>query len=169
MITLLRESLWKQFAASIDMLKNAIMHWPEESWHTRTKFFYNAYHCLIFLDYYLTIPARNFSSPLPFTIKDPAGIPENAIDDLVPDRVYSKQELLDYVELNREKCRRLIGGLTEENLAERWIEEDGGRNYAVLELLLYNMRHVQHHAAQLNMLLRRELNDAPHWVSQAVD
>ena len=26
-------------------------------------------------------------------------------------------------------------------------------NYSVVEILLYNMRHVQHHAAQLNLLL----------------
>ena len=39
-------------------------------------------------------------------------------------------------------------------------------NYPVLEILLYNMRHVQHHAAQLNLLLRQELDDAPDWVSR---
>jgi hypothetical protein len=169
MIDLLKESLWKQFGASIDMLKNAITGWPEESWETNTKVFYNAYHCLVFLDYYLTIPAQRMSSPLPFTIKDAAEIPEDAIDDLVPDRIYSKAELLDYLELSREKCRRVISNLTDEKLAERWIEVDDDRNYAVMELLLYNMRHVQHHAAQLNMLLRREINDAPRWVSRAKD
>jgi hypothetical protein len=169
MINLLKESLWKQFGASIDMLKNAIMRWPEESWDSSTKFFYNAYHCLVFLDYYITIPAEYFSSPLPFTIKAPAEIPEDAIDDIIPDRIYSRQELLDYLQLSREKCRQVVGSLTEEKLAERWIEKDSDRNYAVLELLLYNMRHVQHHAAQLNMLLRREINDAPGWVSRTKD
>jgi uncharacterized damage-inducible protein DinB len=34
------------------------------------------------------------------------------------------------------------------------------------ELLIYNMRHVQHHAAQLNMLLRERTNSAPNWVSK---
>lgn len=34
------------------------------------------------------------------------------------------------------------------------------------ELLLYNMRHVQHHAAQLNMLLRQATDSAPRWVSK---
>lgn len=34
------------------------------------------------------------------------------------------------------------------------------------ELLLYNMRHVQHHAAQLNMLLRERTNSAPNWLSK---
>jgi uncharacterized damage-inducible protein DinB len=34
------------------------------------------------------------------------------------------------------------------------------------ELLLYNMRHVQHHAAQLNMMLRQATDSAPKWVSK---
>lgn len=169
MIDIVKESLWKQFGASLDMLKNAVVLWPEERRETGKKFFYIAYHCMVFLDYYLTIPSGNISSPLPFTIKPPAEIPEDAIDDIIPDRIYSRQELLGYLQLSREKCRLLISGLTEEKLAERWIEKDGNKNFAVLELLLYNMRHVQHHAAQLNMLLRQEINDAPKWVRCAED
>jgi hypothetical protein len=38
--------------------------------------------------------------------------------------------------------------------------------YPVVEILLYNMRHVQNHAAQLNLLLQQEIDDAPRWVSQ---
>jgi hypothetical protein len=169
MLNILKESLWKQFGASIDMLKNAILLSPDEHWDAGNKFFYNAYHCLVFLDYYLTFPApKNFSPPLPFTLSDE--IPTDCIDDLVPDKIYSKQELLDYLHALREKCHQVITGLTAEKLSERWIEqEEDGRNYAMLELLLYNMRHVQHHAAQLNMLLRQGINDAPRWVSRAKD
>jgi hypothetical protein len=169
MINVLKESLWKQFGASIDMLKNAILLYPEEYWNTNKKFFYNAYHCLLFLDYYLTIPPKNFSSPLPFTLVESGDVIEGAIDDLIPDRVYSKKELLDYLQSSREKCHQLIAGLTEEKLKERWIEEEGTMNYSVLEILLYNMRHVQHHAAQLNLLLRQGINNAPDWVSRAED
>ncbi len=170
-MNVLKESLWKQFGASIDMLKNAIVLWPEENWNTDKKFFYMAYHTLVFLDYYLTIPPKDFSSPLPFTFTELPNIPEDALDDLVPDRVYSKKELLDYLQLSRNKCYSLIAGLTEEKLNERFIEEpgQGARNYSVLEILLYNMRHVQHHAAQLNLFLRQRINNAPHWVSRAED
>ena len=38
---------------------------------------------------------------------------------------------------------------------------------SIAELLLYNMRHVQHHAAQLNTLLRQHGTDAPRWVRQS--
>lgn len=33
------------------------------------------------------------------------------------------------------------------------------------ELLLYRMRHVQHHVAQLNLLLRQSVDSAPAWVA----
>jgi hypothetical protein len=46
-------------------------------------------------------------------------------------------------------------------------------DYSVLELLLYHMwhgqHHVAHHAAQLNLLLRQHVNDAPRrWAEQNV-
>ena len=169
MINTVKESLWKQFGASIDMLKNAIESIPEDHWETDKRFFYMAYHTLVFLDYYLTIPPKGFSSPLPFTIDQTGNKPDGAIDDVVPDRIYSKKELLDYLRASREKCHRIITGLTDEKLNEKWIEEDDDREFVFLELLLYNMRHVQHHAAQLNLLLRQATNNAPDWVSRAKD
>jgi hypothetical protein len=44
----LKEIIWLQFGASIDMLKNAITLCPAEFWNTEKKFWYNAYHCLFF-------------------------------------------------------------------------------------------------------------------------
>jgi hypothetical protein len=166
MITEIKESLWKQFGASIDMLHNAIAMWPEERWETKKKFFYVAYHTSVFLEYYLTNPPpKNFSAELPFTESD---VPvEDSVDDVIPNRTYSKKELLNYLQSSREKCRNAIAGLSVENISDRWVEPSGHRNYSFVELLLYNMRHVQHHAAQLNMMLRQELNNAPRWIARA--
>jgi uncharacterized damage-inducible protein DinB len=41
------------------------------------------------------------------------------------------------------------------------------RDLTVAELFLYTMRHVQHHAAQLNLLLRQKTGSATPWVSKA--
>lgn len=168
MINLIKETLWKQFGASIDMLHNAIAMWPEERWEAKKKFFYIAYHALVFLEYYLTNPPpKNFSAEYPFTESD---VPvEDAVDDVIPNRIYSKAELLNYVQSSREKCRKAIAGLTDQNISDRWVDPSGHRDYSIVELLLYNMRHVQHHAAQLNMMLRQEINDAPKWVGRAND
>lgn len=161
MLDLIKESLWKQFGASIDMLENAIELCPGEFWSTPKKFWYNAYHCLFFLDYYLTMEPVNFMPPSPFTLSE--------FTDAMPEKMYSKTELLTYLQFNRSKCLQLIAGLTQEQLQSRWINASGSMNYSVFELLLYNMRHVQHHAAQLNLILRQDINDAPRWVSRAKD
>lgn len=159
MLETLKNDLWSQFGASIDMLENAITFCPEQQWDTEQKFWYNAYHCLFFLDYYLTRDPKTFVPRAPFS--------ESEFEDRMPERVYSKQELLDYLQWNRERCRSLIAGLTAEGFTDRWINQSGSMNYSVLEILLYNMRHVQHHAAQLNLILRQTINDAPDWVFQA--
>lgn len=159
MVVSIKESLWKQFGASIDMLENAILLCPVEHWNTGTEFWYNAYHCLFFLDYYLTMDPKTFSPPTPFTLSE--------FEDSMPETVYEKHELINYLQYNREKCHSLISALTEEKLVERWINVSGSMNYSILEILLYNMRHVQHHSAQLNLLLRQSINDAPDWVSRA--
>lgn len=175
----LKDCLWKNFGAAIDMLKNAIAMFPDEQWNSNKKFFYNAYHCAVFLDYYLTIPPIHFSPILPYTLKEPNEIPEEAIDDVVPDSIYSKAELLNYVETSREKCRILIAGLTEATLLKSWLTQSPDENLdlasmdsrkcSILEILFYNMRHVQHHAAQLNLMLRQTINKAPDYVSMADD
>jgi hypothetical protein len=169
MINVLQQSLWKQFGASIDMLKNAIEQWPEALWESERRFYYMAYHTVVFLDYYLTMPAGAFVSPLPFTISATGRLPEGAIDDVLPNRIYSKAELLDYLQASREKCRRVLADLMDERVTQRWVEVGGDMDYSVLELLLYNMRHVQHHTAQLNLLLRQRTGDAPGWVARVED
>ncbi len=155
----IREPLWNQFGASIDMLENAINMCPDDFWDTEKKFWYNAYHCLFWLDYFLTLEPSTFSPPKPFTLSefDASGI--------MPERTYAKEELLSYLQASRCKCHQVISSLSmDEIINRRWINEY--RNYSVFEILLYNMRHVQHHAAQLNLLLRQNINDAPKWVWQ---
>ena len=146
-----KKALWQQFGAAIDMLENAIIACPDHLWDTDAKFWYISYHTLFYLDYYLT--EGDFIPPVPFTLSemDPAGI--------LPDRTYNKTELLNYLQYGRDKCHNMIAELA--TGAEMFSEK-----YSFIEILLYNMRHVQHHAAQLNLLLRQGMDDAPDWVSR---
>lgn len=167
MLATIKEGLLTQFGAGIKMLENTISLCPEENLATDRRFFYMSYHVLVFLDYYSTIPSpETFTAPLPFTFTEAENLPPEAIDDILPDRIYTKTELLHYLETSREKCRRVINSLTVEKLAERWIEKDGDMDYSVFEILLYNIRHVQHHAAQLNLLLRQKTDTASKWVAR---
>lgn len=147
-----KKIIWQQFGAAIEMLENAIIACPDHLWDTETKFWHIGYHTLFYMDYYLT--AGDFTPPPPFTLSE--------LDDsgVLPDRTYTKTELLDYLQYGRTKCRGLIETLVTG-------QEVFSKRYSVFEILLYNMRHVQHHTAQLNLLLRQGMNDAPDWIPKA--
>jgi hypothetical protein len=152
--------IWQQFGAAIDMLENAVLACPEEVWSDRTRqpqFWYVTYHALFWLDLYLSDSLDGFAPPPPFKLDDmEAGV--------IPDQ-YTREELQKYVEHGREKCRTVIANLSDEKAEQRcgfeWVDVSHA------ELLLYNMRHVQHHVAQLNLILRQTIDSAPGWVSKA--
>jgi len=162
MESLLREITWGQFGAAIDTLERAVNACPEGLWGDRSKqpeYWYTVYHTLFWLDYHLSETETGFTPPEPFGLEemDPAG--------LLPPRVYTKAEMLAYLGHGRRKCRARIAGLTAEGARRHCGFER--RDMSVAELLLYNMRHVQHHAAQLYLILRRETDSTPGWVGRA--
>lgn len=154
-----KELTWRQFGAAIDALKNAINACPEELWGDQSRFhqyWYMVYHTLFYLDFYLEADTENFRPPEPFTLSelDPAGV--------LPERAYTKAELLDYLAYGRKKCRETILSMSDERARERYVF--GRMDLSIAELHLYNMRHVQHHTAQLNQILRQETDSSPGWV-----
>lgn len=162
MLTVWQMITWWQLGAAIDMLENAIVACPNEIWGDRTRppeYWYIAYHTLFFLDFYFSETADGFAPPPPFGLEelDPAGV--------LPPRVYAKEELLTYLAHCREKCRLTIQGLTDEKAHRPCGSLRPGLSFG--ELYLYVMRHVQHHAGQLNLMLRQSIDSAPRWVSKA--
>jgi hypothetical protein len=166
-----RTVIWQQFGAAIDMLVNALVACPDELWRSRlwrdgsqeselSQFWYVGYHALFWLDLYLSGSVEGFVPPAPFGLEelDPAG--------LLPDRPYTKDELKSYVEHARAKARATIEALTDEKACQSCRFTWGDLSY--LELLLYTMRHVQEHAAQLNLFLGQRIGSAPEWVSKAM-
>jgi hypothetical protein len=166
-----KDILWNQFGASIDMLINVVSNCPADYFTTHKRFYYIAFHSTIFLDYYLTIPPKDFTPLLFFTQKPAHERPIDSIDDLIPDKEYSQQDIVNYLMHSREKCKSLIDSLSDEKLNERFKEGDepSDMDYPILEILLYNLRHTQHHAAQLNMLLRQDINLHFEWSFRAGD
>ena len=156
-----RSILWHQFGAAIDMIEKACHACPDSLWDDRsqkTEFWYTVFHALFWLDLYLSGSIEGFHPPAPFTLDelDPAGI--------VPANPYTKVELLTYLDYCRTKCRNVLGKLTDGEAARECAFGWGKATF--LELILYNMRHVQHHAAQLYLMLRRETDSTPGWVAQ---
>jgi hypothetical protein len=156
-----KDIVGQQLGAAIDMLENALLAFPEEVWSDRSQPpepWYLAFHTLFFLDYYLSDSSEAFAPPAPFTLDelDPAGV--------LPERPYTQAELHAYLQHGRAKCRATLAALAEERARRRyrygWGEASGA------ELLLYSLRHVQHHTAQLNLLLRQRAGAAPGWVAR---
>ena len=157
-----KSAIWKQFGAAIDMLDNAILACPEELWGDRSQdqeYWYVTYHCLFWLDLYLSGAVEGFAPPAPFTLDelDPAGV--------LPERVYTKDELHTYLLHCRSKCQATVEALTDEKAQHRCAFGANGVSFG--ELLLYNMRHVQEHASQLSLILGQKYGSAPGWVGGA--
>jgi hypothetical protein len=147
--------IWQQFGAAIDTLDDTLRACPDELWRGRlwetpaerpeySQFWYRVYHTLFWLDLYLTGAEEGFAPPAPFALI------EMEEDDL-PERPYTKDELQSYLAYARKQCQATIEALTDETAQRRCRFGWGEVSFA--ELLLYNMRHVQEHAAQLSLLL----------------
>jgi len=169
METTFKTAISQQFGATIDMLENVLQACPDYLWHVRlwddsqlpasAEFWYILYHTLFWLDLYLSGSVKGFVPPAPFTLDelDPAG--------LLPEKPYTKNELQIYLEHTRMKCRSTLETLTDEKARQLCNFSWGEVTFAAL--LLDNMRHVQEHVAQLNMILGQKINWSPRWVTNA--
>jgi hypothetical protein len=153
--------LWRQFAAAIDMFGSALRDCPDELWEKRlwedqpdqwvaagfSAFWYLGYHTLFWLDLYLTGAEEGFAPPAPFDLV------EMRANEVLP-RIYTRPELLGYLELCRRRCQETIEALADDQANRICRFAWGELSFA--ELLLYNLRHVQEHAAQLSMFLGQQ-------------
>ncbi len=163
MDTMLKTSIWQQFGAAIDMLDDAINLCPDHLWtavlwkdpdaEEYGQFWFVAYHTLFWLDLYLTGYSDGFAPPAPF------------MRGKLPEKPYTKDQIRAYLDQCRSKCQATIEALTDERARQRctfdWVEA------SFLEMQLYNMRHVQEHAAQLNLLLGNHNVLGLDWVTKA--
>lgn len=150
--------VWRQYAAAIDSLDAALRDCPDVLWQERlweddpdqwvaagfSSFWYLGYHALFWVDLYLTGAEEGFVPPANFDLV------EMDANETLP-RVYSRAELLEYLELCRKRCQQTLTGLTPEQARRVCSFPWGELTFA--ELQLYAMRHVQEHAAQMHLFL----------------
>ena len=165
------EMLWHQFGAAIDMFSNALRDCPDDLWEKRlwkdqpdqwvasgfSTFWYLGYHTLFWLDLYLTGAEEGFTPPEPFDLV------EMEEGEVLP-RVYTRAELLGYLEYCRQKCQETIGALSTEQAYRLCRFAWGDLPFA--ELQLYNLRHVQEHGAQLLLFLGQQAGKSARWEAQ---
>ena len=150
--------LWRQFAVASDQLGAALRDCPGDKWEQPlwpdqpdqwvaagfSKFWYQGYHALFWLDLYLTGAEEGFAPPPPFDLV------EMHAHETLP-RVYTRAELLAYLADCRRKCQATITALSPEQ-SQQLCRFPWGE-VAFAELQLYSLRHVQEHAGQLSMFI----------------
>ncbi|MBK6328878.1 MAG: DinB family protein [Chloroflexi bacterium] len=158
----------QQFGAAIDMLEKVLVACPDELWRVRLGTIRNCPGPPSFGTLFITPSSgstciypgsvEGFMPPAPFTLDelDPAGI--------IPES-FSRDELQTYLAHGREKCRSTLSGLTDEKAQQLCAFPWGELTFAAL--LLDNMRHVQEHVAQLNMILGQKIGWSPGWITNA--
>jgi hypothetical protein len=166
----LQKALKSQYHASLAMLREAIECCPDDTWYDSSPanaFWQIAYHSLFFAHLYLQADEAAFV-PWPGHRRDsqnPDGIagPPDAASSLplIP-QPYAKGEVLQYWRYCSERVDAWVDALDLES------PECGFNWYPVskLEHQLVNIRHIQHHAAQLGDRLRRAHDIGVQWVGR---
>ena len=165
-----KEIIWHQFGATIDTLDDVIRACPDDLWYARlwdnpserpeySQIWYRVYHTLFWLDLYLTGTEEGFVPPAPFTLI------EQDENGPLPERPYTREELIIYLRDCRKRCQVTIETMTDAAAVRRC--SFGWGEVSFVELLLYNMRHVQEIAAQLSLLLGQRGVSVPDSVSTA--
>ena len=173
------EATWRQFGGALDMLDRLLVASPAALWTERiwpqppsppfpppfAEFWYVAFHTLTWTDLYLAgVPEEEFAPPPPFR--------RGEVDsrETLPERPYTLDELRGYLAALRRRCRATLADLTDEGASRPvsypWAR---GQRISYLELQLYNLRHLQGHAAELSLFLGQ--HGVPHaaldWVTRA--
>jgi len=161
MIEQLQNILRGQYGGSLKMLENAVGVCPDDLWLENagaTPFWHVAFHTLFFADLYVSGSLDGFAPPEPFgmTEIDPKGT--------LPDRPYTKAKIIVYISHCREKVSNIVPSIDENKDAASadfaWLR------CSFLELQFYNIRHIQHHVGQLNLILRQQLDYHAPWVGR---
>jgi hypothetical protein len=163
MDTSLKNSIWLQFGAAMDMYHDALKLCPDRLWTAVLwddeedprygQVWYIAYHTMVWTDLFLGGDYESFKPPAPF------------IRGKLPEQPYTYEDVLNYFLQLRRKAQSVIEGLTDETANRickfNWMEP------SFLGLQLYSMRHIQEHGAQLNFFLGQNGVTGQDWVAQA--
>jgi hypothetical protein len=165
MIDIVRHVLTSQFEATLCTLGHCVARCPDDLWTTRVAkypFCQVAFHTLFFTDYYLGSDAESFLQQ-PFHLANaPLFADYEQLEYREPVCLYDRQQIEAYMEFVRGKAVATIASETEADLSAP--ANFARRNFSRAELHIYNIRHVQHHSAQLILRLRLDANVDVPWI-----
>jgi hypothetical protein len=168
MIDTIKTLILHQMTASLDTLNYGIESCPDSEWqepHRDSPFSQVVFHTLFYTDFYLgrdTVPFKE----QPFHVSHKEVFKDyEEMEDKIPQNLYEKPFCLDYLAHCISKLKASVEAETEESLSgESGIDF---RKCSRAELYVYNMRHIQHHAAQLGLRIQMVTGKEMPWFSGA--
>ena len=164
MVETMKKVLASQFRAALNMLDACIEKCPQEAWDApvcNMAFCQVAFHALFYADCYLG-PNTEAMRAQPFHRENPQFFRDyEELEDKEQELLYDRPTIRKYAEHCRRKAVEVIAAETKETLEETCGFPRLGISRA--ELHIYNTRHVQHHAAQLSLRLRRDFGEGVAW------
>lgn len=165
MLDVFKTLIAHQFEAALCTLNACVDRCPEATWMTRVanyKFCQVVFHTLFFTDYYLG-PNEEAFRRQPFHRNNEQFFGDyEEFEDRAPVRLYDKPPIYTYITHCRTKATEVIAAETDASLAARTGFKR--RDISRAELYVYNIRHIQHHSAQLSLRLRLDTGDGVPWV-----
>lgn len=164
MIDTYRQLIINQFEAALSTLNACVERCPEAAWQAPVAsmtFDQVAFHTLFYTDMYLGRSADGFRGQ-PFHVNNPDIFRD--YEELQPRAQvlhYEKPQIRAYLRHCRDKVREVIAAETAESLAAR--ADFPRREFSRAELHVYSIRHIQHHAACLNLRLRLDFEEDLPW------
>ncbi len=170
MSKLYKDLIRNQYDSALRTLKHCIDECPDEMWHQPVcnhSFSQSVFHALFFADVYL--------GANPQVVEDQEFHHENQEvlagyeewESTPPTKKYDRQFVDSYLTHCRNKTTAAIAQFTDDNLSQPsgfdWI------NGTMAEVHVYNIRHIQHHAAQLSLRLRLDHDVSVPWVKSGWD
>ncbi|MEM1012212.1 MAG: DinB family protein [Planctomycetota bacterium] len=151
----LQDLITHQYEAALCMLRDAIEACPPEHWEAKIAngtVRWAAYHALFFADVYLSKSLDDFEQRPLHDVGGTELSPEPAVG-------LPRDQTLELLLQVRDRVRSVLASETDADLAA----PDGfGRGLTRAEMHVYNVRHLQHHAASIAATVRRLCPDLPH-------
>ena len=164
MLHTLKEVFANQFHAALCTLSECIDRCPDAAWKSKIvnlEFSQVAFHTLIFADYYLGEGDETFRRQ-PFHLDNQGRFGEyEEFEDRVPVTLYEPPFIQAYVAHCRAKSSATIATETAESLSAK--SPFPRLAFSRAEVHVHNIRHIQHHAAQLILRLRRDYQQDMPW------
>ena len=155
MLDTFKQLIASQFEAALCTLNACIDRCPDEMWDERVAtypFSQAVFHTLFYADYYLEQREESFRDQ-PFHRANQSFFGDyEQLQPRDPMSLYEKAALETYLHFCRDKATSAVAAETTETLQSRAGFER--RKCSRAELYVYNIRHIQHHAAQLSLRLR---------------